>query len=117
MAIRPTILRNNDREHGPFPPILSCAVVLSVLIRCLEIYFFITTIDHGFFFFWQFPVFGPLGMADLLLLCTLLILIIALLEAILDPRSRTRWGVVVYCLLLAVYSRGIRFYSQRMMES
>jgi Ca2+/Na+ antiporter len=116
MAFTPKSHQDDKHEHAPFPPILNCAVVLGVLIRFLEIYFFVTSTGDGVFFIWQFPVFGPLGVADLLLICTLLILVVALLEAILDPRNRARWGAVIFCLLLVVYSGGIQFSSQQMME-
>jgi hypothetical protein len=117
MAFTPKSHQDDKPEHAPFPPILVCAVVLGVLVRFLEIYFFVTsTMGDGVFAFWQDPVFGPLGLAELLLVCALLILVVALLEAILDPRNRARWGAVVFCLLLVVYSGGIQFYSQQMMK-
>ena len=109
-------VRIGEPDRRPIPPILICAVIFSVLIRFLEIYGFVTNTPLGLFSYWQGFTFGFLGLAELLFLCTLLILGVAMLEALVDRSNRLGWGTVVYCLMLVTYSGGIQFLSSKLID-
>jgi hypothetical protein len=100
----------------PFSPIFLCAVTFGALVRFLDIYWLASSTHSGFIDSWQGSVIGPFSVANLLLICASLLLAVAILDALRNPRGKSGWITVVFCLLLGCYVGGYQAFTQLMKE-
>lgn len=100
----------------PFSPIFLCAVTFGALVRFLDVFWLVTSTHSGFIDSWQGSILGPFSVVNLLLTCASLLLAVAILDALRNPRSKSGWITVVFCLLLGCYVGGYQAFTQLMKE-